>query len=133
MSDINQVTIVGRLIRDPEVRFAPTGTVVASFSLAANHAYQDKSGQWKDEVAFVPCAAFGQAAQALAQKHKGEPLLAVGRLKTETWNKDGVNHSRLVLMVQAVQMVQHGIKTPGAVESPETKTELEQARSPVPF
>ena len=133
MSDINQVTIVGRLIRDPEVRFAPGGTAVASFSLAANHAYQDKAGQWKDEVAFVPCAAFGQAAQVLAQKHKGEPVLAIGRLKTETWNKSGVNHSRLVLMVQVVQLVQSGIKTSATEAGTKTKSESEPDQSPVPF
>lgn len=56
-------------------------------------------------IPFVPCTAFGYAAQALAQKHKGDPVLAVGRLKTETWNKDGANHSRLVLLAQAVQLM----------------------------
>jgi len=62
MSDINQVTIIGRLIRDPEVRFAPARTPFAAFSLASNHAYQDRNGRWKDEVAFVPCVAFGDKA-----------------------------------------------------------------------
>ncbi|HZR17851.1 MAG TPA: hypothetical protein VFE51_11035 [Verrucomicrobiae bacterium] len=69
----------------------------------------------------------------MAQKHKGEPVLASGRLKTETWNKDGVSHTRLVLMVQTVQLIQPGIKAAGEVESSEPKIESEQAQNVVPF
>lgn len=134
MSDLNNVTLVGRLIRDPEVRFSAGGTAVASFSIAANHRYSDKGGQWKDEVAFVPCTAFGTAAEQLTQAHKGEPVFVTGRLRTDTWQKEGATHSRLVLRADAVHLILNRPKVDavtennGAVPSPPAETQ-----KPVPF
>ncbi len=133
MSDINYVTVVGRLTRDPEIRFAPTGMAVATFSVATNHRYQDKGGQWKDEAAFIPCAAFGNHAEQLAQKHKGEPVLATGRLRTESWNRDGVNHSRLILVIETVHSVVYGAKSKDASAPTNALPDSEEARKAVPF
>ena len=133
MNDINQVTIVGRLTRDPEVRFAATGTAVASFAIATNHRYQDKGGQWKDEVAFIPCSSFGRAAEQLAQRHKGEPMLVTGRLRTEAWLKDGVNHSRLVLVADTTNFIQTVAKSSVATATGELALTSEETRKAVPF
>ena len=133
MNNINQVTVVGRLTRDPEVRFAATGTAVASFSVATNHRYQDKGGQWKDEAAFVPCSCFGRMAEQLTDKHKGEPVLVVGRLRTESWVKDGVNHSRLVLIAEVINFIVPVARSKDTTGSGELPVPSEEVRKAVPF
>lgn len=133
MNAINQVKIVGRLVRDAGVRFTATGASVASFSVAANHRYQNKSGQWKGEVAFMPCTAFGRTAEQLAERLKREPVLVTGRLRTESWQKDGSNRSRLVLVAETVDFVLSGTKPSGANGSTELPLFSEEVRKAVPF
>jgi single-strand DNA-binding protein len=133
MNAINQVIIVGRLVRDAEVRFAATGAPVASFSFAANRRYQDKDGQWNGEVASIPCTAFGRTAEQLAERHKEEPVLVSGRLRTESWQKDGANRSRLVLVDETVDFVLSGTKPSGANRSTELPLFSEEVRQAVPF
>lgn len=133
MNDINTCTVLGRLTREPDIRLASAATAIASFSIAANHRYQDKAGQWKDEVAFVPCSAFGHLAERLVGKQKGELILATGRLRTESWQKEGVSHSRLVLIVGTIHFVQPRMppkETAGASQSSEGQ---EAVRKAVPF
>jgi single-strand DNA-binding protein len=133
MSHINNVTLLGRLIRDPEVRFAPTGTAVASIAIAANRRYQSRGGQWKDEAAYVPCSAFGRTAEQMAQKHRGDPVLATGRLRTETWEQDGENHSRLVLIAETVHFILPASKPNGAGLDGAATPDPEEARDAIPF
>jgi len=133
MADINIVVGLGCLIRDPEVRFAPTGTAVASFAITANHYYQSKGGQWKDEATYVSCSAFGRTAEQLAQKHGGDPVLATGRLRTETWEQDGANHSRLVLIAELVHFILPASKPNGAEPDGAVTPDPEEARKAVPF
>jgi single-strand DNA-binding protein len=97
MCEINLTTISGRLVHNPELRFAATGMAVASFCVAATHSYRDKTDQWKEEPPFVPRAAFARNAEELKGRLNGERLLVIGRLRTERWQKDGVTHFRLVL------------------------------------
>ena len=133
MSNINNVTLLGRLIRDPEVRFAPTGTVVASFAIAANHHYQSKGGQLKDEAAYVPCSAFGRTAEQLAQEHRGDPVLATGRLRTETWDQEDANPSRLVLIAESVHFILPASKPNGAEPNGAVTPDPTEAREVVLF
>jgi single-strand DNA-binding protein len=120
-------------MRNPEVRFAPTGTAVVSFAIAANHHYQSKGGHWKDEAAYVLCSAFGRTAEQLAQKHRGDPVLATGRLRTETWGQDGANHSRLVLIAETVHFILPVSEPNGAGLAGAAMADPREARKGVPF
>ena len=133
MSDINHVTLLGRLILDPEVRFAPTGTVVASLAIAANHDYQSKGGQWKDEGEYVSSSALGRTAEQLAQKHRGDPVPATCRLRTETWEQDGANHSRLVLIAESVHFILPASRPNGAGPNESATPDPEEVRTAVPL
>jgi single-strand DNA-binding protein len=133
MSDINLTTILGRLVRNPETRTAPSGVQVTSFHLAVNHHYQDKSKQWQEERAFVPCATFGKSAVALAQKHKGETVLVHGRLRTDTWQQDEGTHSRLVLIAESVHFIQPLPKPHVSGAAPEPEAMPETVAKSVPF
>lgn len=88
MSDLNNLSIGGRLTRDPELRHTQSGTPVCKFSIASNG--------WKDDdVCFVDCTAWGKSAEAL-HKHvkKGDPVIVAGKLELERWEKDGAKHQR---------------------------------------
>lgn len=110
MCDVNLITIVGRLVRDPEMRSGPSGNRLAAFCLAANHWYQDKANEWRNEPAFIPCVAFGRLGDELAGAAKGNCVLVIGRLRTETWQKDGTPHSRLVLVVERTSLLRDWVR-----------------------
>ena len=104
MSPTNITFLTGNLTRDPDYRTSPSGIVVCRFSVAANSRYRDKAGVWQKDVAFVPCVLFGKAADRLQNRKMGAALVVIGRLKSETWEKDGQRHWRLGLVAESVQI-----------------------------
>jgi single-strand DNA-binding protein len=82
----NQVTLVGNLTDDPELRFTPNGVAVANFRLAVNQRVWDADG-WKDgEASFFNVAVWrDQAEHASRSLHKGARCVVVGRLKSRSW------------------------------------------------
>jgi single-strand DNA-binding protein len=85
--DIN-VTIVGNLTNDPELRFTPSGAAVASFTIASNSRYLDKStNEWKDgEPVYMRCSVWRQYAENVAESlTRGTRVIATGRLKQRSY------------------------------------------------
>jgi single-strand DNA-binding protein len=83
-----EISIAGNLTEAPELRFGPSGTAIARFTVAVNHRYLDKaSNEWKDsEPAFYRCSAFGQLAENLAESfEKGDRVIVLGRQEYRTW------------------------------------------------
>jgi single stranded DNA-binding protein len=82
----NQVTLVGNLTDDPELRFTPKGTAVATFRLAVNQRLWDGDG-WKDgEPSFFRVNVWRDQAQHVSQSlAKGARCVVVGRLKSRSW------------------------------------------------
>jgi single-strand DNA-binding protein len=105
MSDINLVTLTGRLTRDPVLRHTETGSLWGNFTVASNYRYVDSNNDLKVETAFVSCRVFGRWAEALVNRRKGEMAIVVGRLKSEQWEKDGELQSMLVLICDSVRFV----------------------------
>jgi single-strand DNA-binding protein len=86
MASYNRVVFLGNLTRDPQLKFLPSQMQVVEFGLAMNHKYKTASGESREEVCFVDCAAFGRLAEIINQYcRKGRPLLVEGRLKYDTW------------------------------------------------
>jgi single-strand DNA-binding protein len=114
MSDLNNATLTGRLVRDPELRRGDLGNLWGVFTLASNYHYKDKAGELQEDVAFVDCKTFGRWAEALAKHRKGDMALAVGRLKTESWEKDGRKQSKLLVICDSVRFFvpQNGSSNP---------------------
>jgi single-strand DNA-binding protein len=103
MSDINVVTIKGRVTRDPELRVLPSGQSVASFSIANNRAFKNKEGELTEEVSFIDCEAFGQVADTIANHiKKGRSMFVTGRLRQDKWEdrETGTKRSKLVVKVE---------------------------------
>lgn len=86
---INNVVLVGRLTRDPELRFTSNGSAVASFNLAVNRNFTNQSGE--READFVNCVIWRKPAEALANyAKKGTLIGVVGRIQTRNYeNQQG--------------------------------------------
>jgi single-strand DNA-binding protein len=106
MASYNRVILLGNLTRDVEVKHIASGTAVANASLAVNEKYKDKSGNAIEDVTFVDLTLWGRTAEVAGEYlSKGSPVLVEGRLKQESWEKDGQKRSKIVVVVEKLTMV----------------------------
>jgi single-strand DNA-binding protein len=105
--DINRVTLVGRLTRDPELRHIPSGTAVLELGLAVNGRQQDEAGNWVDKPNFFDVKVYGRQAETLAQHlQKGRRVGVDGRLDWRSWEaQDGSKRSKVDVVAQNVQFL----------------------------
>jgi single-strand DNA-binding protein len=93
MAQGNNVTLVGNITDDPELRYTPSGTPVASFTIAINRRFRDPAtNEWKDgETSFFRCNIWRQQAENVAESlTKGTRVIVSGRIKTRSWEtQDG--------------------------------------------
>ncbi len=89
------VTLKGRMVADPELRFTQAGKALASFCVVTSRRVKDDaSGQWRDaDVSFHDCTAFGEIAENIVESClKGANVIVTGQLKQEEWQtKEGEN------------------------------------------
>lgn len=107
----NCVTLGGRICRDIEMRYLPSGVAVAQFSIAINRTWMDKqTNEKREEVSFVDCEAFGRTAETINQYlSKGRGIFLWGRLKQDTWeNAEGQKRSKLKTVVDGFQFIDKG-------------------------
>jgi single-strand DNA-binding protein len=132
---LNNVQLVGRLTRDPELRFTTSGAPVCRFDLAVNRRYKDKAGEWKDDTSFVPVVVWREAGQRCGEKlKKGSPVYVEGRLKSKNWEtKDGQKrsgHEVDALRVQFLEKTEIGAgSAPSDEESPAAEAETDMGAS----
>jgi single-strand DNA-binding protein len=106
MANFNRVILLGNLTRDPEVRYIPSGTAVSDIGLAINERWKKSTGEWVDEVVFVDVTLWGRTAEVANEYlSKGSQILIEGRLKLDSWEKDGQKHSKLKVVCDRMQMV----------------------------
>jgi single-strand DNA-binding protein len=100
MAAINAVTLIGRVVRDIEVKTTNSGKPVASFALAVD-------GYGKDaDASFIDCIAWNKAAEVLAEyAPKGKQIGITGRLQTRTWEKNGVKHKSAEVVIDQFQFL----------------------------
>lgn len=87
-----QITVIGNLTADPDLRFTPAGVGVATFTVASNERFQDKSGEWQDgPTSFVRCNAWRELAEHTAESfRKGDRVIINGTLRQRDYEaKDG--------------------------------------------
>ena len=87
---LNHITIMGRLVRDPELRRTGSGIAVASFTVAVDRDFGDRDGGEK-ETDFIDCVAWRQTGEFVSKYFtKGRMIVVSGRLQIRSWNdKDG--------------------------------------------
>lgn len=102
----NQAIIMGNLTRDPELRSTPGGQQVASFAVATNRTWMDGSGERKEAVEYHEIVAWGKLGELAAQYlAKGRKVMVVGRLQTQSWEKDGVKRQRTEIVAADVNFL----------------------------
>ncbi len=106
MASYNRVILVGNLTRDIDVRYLQTGTAVTDLGLAVNDRRKNQAGEWVEETTFVDVTLWGRTAEVAGEYlSKGSPVLIEGRLKLDTWEKDGQKHSKLKVIGERMQML----------------------------
>jgi single-strand DNA-binding protein len=100
---LNQVTLMGNLTRDPELRQTPNGQNVTSFSLALNRSYKDSSGEWQEATDYIDIVCWGPLAERVDQYlSKGRRCLVQGRLQSRSWEQDGNKRSKVEVLANDV-------------------------------
>lgn len=108
---INQVTLMGNLTRDPELKEL-TSTSVAEFSLALNRVYKDKEGEMQEATDYVDVVVYGRQAETTAQYlKKGSRALVDGRIQSRTWeDAEGKKRSKIEVLANDVTFLDRGEK-----------------------
>ncbi len=107
-SSFNKVILMGNLTRDPQLKYLPTQTAVAEFGIAMNRKFKTASGEEREEVTFVDCAAFGRTGEVINQYfQKGKPIFIEGRIKYDSWEdkQGGGKRSKISVVVENFQFV----------------------------
>ena len=102
MASENQVTIVGNLTDDPELRYTPNGAAVVKFRVAVNRRFKDEAGNWKDgETSYFSVNAWRSLGENIAESlTRGTRVVVTGRLQMRSWeNQEG--EKRSVIEIEA--------------------------------
>ncbi len=114
----NQAIVMGNLTRDPELRSTPGGQQVASFAVATNRTWVDGSGEKKEAVEYHEIVAWGKLGELAGQYlAKGRKVMVVGRLQTQSWEKDGVKRSRTEIVAADINFLDRPGEAPAMSES----------------
>ena len=106
MASFNRVVLLGNVTRDPELRSIASGTAVTDIGLAVNDRRKTPTGEWVEETTFVDVTLWGRTAEVACEYvTKGSPLLIEGRLKLDTWEKDGKKNSKLRVVGEKMQLL----------------------------
>lgn len=98
-----QVTVVGNLTADPEIRTTKTGSSVLKVGVAVNRRWKNKQDEWEEEVSFFDVNAWGELADNVAQSlNKGSRVIVSGRLEQQSWEKEGQKQSKVVLVADDI-------------------------------
>jgi single-strand DNA-binding protein len=99
----NNVTLVGNVTRDPELRYTTGGRGVASFGLAVNRRYQS-NGEWQEQTSFFDIVAWGTLGEnAAGSLNKGTRVVVVGRLEQRSWDtQEGEKRSKIEVVADEI-------------------------------
>jgi single-strand DNA-binding protein len=105
MNDMNVLAINGRLVKNAELSYTNSGMAIGKFSIASNRSVK-KNDKWEDEAGFYDCVMFGKMAQSVNQYlTKGQQVSIAGEIRQERWEKDGQSRSKVVIIVNHIQLM----------------------------
>ena len=106
-ASLNKVMIIGRLGRDPEMRYTPSGSPVTNFSVAASRRWNSPSGEQREETEWFNVVAWDKLAEQCNEYlHKGRLVYIEGRLRTRSWEgTDGQKRYRTEVVAQQMMML----------------------------
>lgn len=115
MSSLNQVNIIGRLGKDPEVRYTPNGDAACNLSVATSETWKDKrTGEKKEATEWHRVVMYGKLAEIAGEYlSKGSLVYLQGKLKTRKWQDKDTGQDRYSTEVQCNEMKMLGSKSDG--------------------
>jgi single-strand DNA-binding protein len=104
---VNKVILLGRLGKDPEVRYMANGEAVANFSIATSESWKDKSGEKQEKTEWHNCTAYKRLAEIVGEYvKKGSQIYVEGKLQTRKWeDKQGVTKYTTEIIVHELTML----------------------------
>ncbi|MBN1475000.1 MAG: single-stranded DNA-binding protein [Syntrophaceae bacterium] len=104
---VNKAILIGRLGKDPEVRYTPDGTMVTNFNLATDEQWKDKNGEKAQRTEWHRIVTFGKLAEICGNYLvKGKLVFVEGRIQTRSWeDKDGVKRFTTEIVASNMQML----------------------------
>jgi len=117
--NLNKVMLIGRLGRDPEIRYTNSGAAVGNFSIATTDNWKDKSGNRQERTEWHNVVAWGRLAD-FAQNYlkKGKLIYVEGRLQTRDWtDNQNVKHYRTEIVANTINFMEKLTDGPGAGSS----------------
>lgn len=131
---MNKAVLMGRLVRDPEVRTTQSGTSVANFTLAIDRQYKNSDGSRTTD--FIPCVAWRQTGEFVYKYfRKGDRLLAEGTIQPSSWiDNDGQKRYKTEVVVDQVHFCESKSSSQQSRESYQADEYLDEAEdTPLPF
>ena len=126
---VNKWIGLGNVGKEPDVKTAGSGTIVANFSIACSDRRKDAQGNWQDVTEWVDLVAFKRTAEIIRDYvHKGSKVYVEGKLQTRQWEKDGQKHYRTEVLVNELVLLDGG----GKREEPQNN-EVEIDENSIPF
>lgn len=100
----SNITLIGNLVDDPELRFTPSGVAMAKIRLAVNRRWRGQDGEWQENTSFFTGTIWReQAEQAAESLQKGARVIVTGRLEQRTWeNEQGEKRSVVEVQVDEI-------------------------------
>ena len=107
MSGVNKVILIGRLGKDPEVRNLENGVAVANFTMATSETYKDRTTGEKKETTEWHNVVLWRGLAEVSQKylHKGDLVYIEGKLRTRSWEKEGVTRYTTEIVADNMTML----------------------------
>ena len=104
---VNKVMLIGRLGRDPEMRYTPAGTAVCNFTMATDEAFKDKSWEWQKRTEWHRIVAWAKLAEQCSKLlTKGKLAYVEGRLQTREWDdRDGNKRRTTEIVIQRMRIL----------------------------
>lgn len=141
MANLNKVTLIGRLTRDPEIKSFSNGGKVANVGFAVNNRRKNQqSGQWEDVPVWLDLKAFNREtgrklADQIETVKKGQQIYVEGHLVLEEWTgkDDGAKKSKLVIYVDDFQYLEKREGSGAAPSAARGKTSTDETIEDVPF
>jgi single-strand DNA-binding protein len=116
MASVNKVILIGNLGRDPELRYTPSGTAVANFTVATNETWKDKDGTKQEHTEWHRVVAWGKLAEIAGEYlRKGRQVYIEGSIRSRTY-KDKDGNDRTAVEIRADNMVMLGRQEGGSSE-----------------
>ena len=105
---INKCIFIGRLGKDPEIKYTPNGDAVCNFSIACSEKWKDKnSGEWKEVTEWVNCVSWQRLAEICGEYlTKGSLVYIEGKQQTRSWEKDGHTNYKTEINLREMKMLE---------------------------